>query len=126
MNDICNVSNIFFVIMYADDTSLVVNGKDLNALIQLLNTALIDLCTWFKANRLLLNTTKTFYMIFHRARIKHMSGVADSIVMDNTSARPEVRGTADVGWRSLNPLPINPPRTHSRLYHHMCLRTDGR
>ena len=45
-----------------DDTSLVVNGKDLNALIQLLNTALIDLCTWFKANRLSLNTTKTFYI----------------------------------------------------------------
>ena len=43
-----------------------------------------------------------------------------------TSARPEVRGTADVGWRSLNPLPINPSRTHSRLYHHMFLRTDGR
>ena len=38
---------------------------------------------------------------------------------------PEVRGTADVGWRSLFPLPFNPPRTHSRLYHHMCLRTDG-
>ena len=44
----------------------------------------------------------------------------------STSAMPEVRGTADVGWRSLNPLPINPPCTHSRLYHHMCLRTDGR
>ena len=29
-----------------------------------------------------------------------------------TSARPEVRGTADVGWRSLFPLPFNPPRTH--------------
>ena len=37
---------------------------------------------------------------------------------------PEVRGTADVGGRSLFPLPLNPPRTHSRLYHHMCLRTD--
>ena len=46
--------------------------------------------------------------------------------LTDTSARPEVRGTADVGWRSLNPLPINLPRTHSRLYHHMCLRTDGR
>ena len=46
--------------------------------------------------------------------------------INDTSARPEVRGTADVGWRSLFPLPINPPRTHSRLYHHMCLRTDGR
>ena len=58
MNDICNVSDIFFAIMYADETSLVVNGKDLNTLIQLLNTSLIDLCTWFKANRLSLNTTK--------------------------------------------------------------------
>ena len=33
--------------------------------------------------------------------------------------------TADVGWQSIFPLPLNPPRTHSRLYHHMCLRTDG-
>ena len=74
----------FFAIMYADDTSLVVNGKDLNALIQLLNSTLIDLCTWFKANRLSLNINQTFYMIFHRVRIKHVSGVADSIVMDNT------------------------------------------
>ena len=43
----------------------------------------------------------------------------------NISAMPEVRGTADVGWRSIFPLPLNPPLTHSRLYHHMCLRTDG-
>ena len=43
----------------------------------------------------------------------------------DTSAMPEVRGTADVGWRSLIPLPFNPPRTHSRLYHHMCLRPTG-
>ena len=84
MNDICNVSDIFFAVMYADDTSLVVNGEDLNALIQLLNTALIDLCTWFRANRISLNTIKTFYMIFQRAKIKHMSGVGNSIVMDNT------------------------------------------
>ena len=47
------------------------------------------------------------------------------LALYNTSARPEVRGTADVGWQSLFPLPLNPPRTHSRLYHHMCLRTDG-
>ena len=46
-------------------------------------------------------------------------------VILNTSARPDVRGTADVGWRSLFSLPLNPPRTQSRLYHHMRLRTDG-
>ena len=44
----------------------------------------MNLCAWFKADRLSLNTTKTFYMIFHRARIKHMSSVANSIVMGNT------------------------------------------
>ena len=69
--------------MYPDDTSLVVNGKDLNTLIQLLNTALRDLCTWFEANRLSLKATKTVCMIVHRTRIKHMSGVTNSIVMDN-------------------------------------------
>ena len=84
MNDICNVSDILFAIMYADDTSLVVNGKDLNTLIQLLNSALIDVCTWFKANRLSLNTNKIFYIVFHSTRIKHISGVVDSIVIDNT------------------------------------------
>ena len=29
-------------------------------------------------------SNKTVYMIFHRTRIKHMSGVANSIVMDKT------------------------------------------
>ena len=75
-----------------------------------------------------------------------------TLVRTPTSARPEVRGTADVvvdvfvlivfntgariithapcstadvGWRSLFPIPLNPPRTHSRLYRLMCLRTDG-
>ena len=50
-----------------------------------MNIALIYLCIWFKANKLSLNITKTFYMIFHRARMKHMSDVANSIVMDNTT-----------------------------------------
>ena len=55
-----------------------------------------------------------------------MCQLKKDIEQGRTSARPEVRGTADVGWRSLFLPPINPPRTHSRLYHHMCTRTDGR
>ena len=42
MNDICNVSDIFFTIMYADDTSLLVNGNDLHSLVASLNNALKD------------------------------------------------------------------------------------
>ena len=38
--------------------------------------------------------------------------VSGYIVEFSTSARPEVRGTADVGWRSLFPLPLNALRIH--------------
>ena len=33
MNDICNVSDLLFAIMYADDTCLLINGNDLHTLI---------------------------------------------------------------------------------------------
>ena len=41
------------------------------------------------------------------------------------SARPEVRGMADTNGGTYS-LAINPPRTHSRLYHHpVCGPTGG-
>ena len=83
MNDICNVSDLFFAIMYADDTSLLVTGNDLYSLIASLNNALKDLCSWFKSNKLSLNTNKTFYMIFHRSRIKCDTDSTLEIIMDN-------------------------------------------
>ena len=45
MDDICNVSDIFFTIMYADDTSLLVKGNDFHSLIASLNNALKGVCT---------------------------------------------------------------------------------
>ena len=87
MNDICNVSDIFFTIMYADDTSLLVNGNDLHSLIALLNNALKDVCTWIKSNKLSLNTNKTFYIIFHRSRIKCDTDSTLDIIMDNSILR---------------------------------------
>ena len=52
MNDICNVSDLFFAIMYADDTSLLVTGNDLHSRIASLNNALQDLCSWFISNQI--------------------------------------------------------------------------
>ena len=83
MNDICNVSDLMFAIMYADDTCFLINGTDLNKLIKQLNVEFKSLCTWFKSNKLSLNTKKNFYMVFHRARLKHSDDINMDVIMDN-------------------------------------------
>ena len=83
MNDICNISDLMFAIMYADDTCFLINGTDMNTLIKQLNFELESLCIWFKSNKLSLNTQKTFYMVFHRARLKTIGNSSMDIIMDN-------------------------------------------
>ena len=65
MNDVCNIS-----ILYADDTCVLLNGKDLNNLILSMNTELDLLSTWLKSNKFSLNTHKTFFQLPHKARMK--------------------------------------------------------
>ena len=83
MNDICNVSDLMFAIMYADDTCFLINGTDMNKLINQLNVELESLCIWFKSIKLSLNTQKTFYMVFRRARLKTIGNSSMDIIMDN-------------------------------------------
>ena len=51
-------------ILYADDTSVLLNGKDYAHLIGLLNTELEKVSIWLEANKLSLNVKKTYYMVF--------------------------------------------------------------
>ena len=81
VNDICNVSPILFKILFADDTCVLISGNHLNNLIKMLNIELISLNNWFKANKLSLNTKKSFFMIFHRSRIKPND--INTVVIDN-------------------------------------------
>ena len=81
-NDICNVSPLLFKILFADDTCVLLSGKNLNTIIDHMNTELISLNNWLKANKLSLNTKKSCFMIFHRSRIK--SNSIGSIIIDNT------------------------------------------
>ena len=75
----------FFAIMYANEISLYVTGNDLHSIIASLSNVLKDLCSWFKSNKLSLNTNKTFYKIFHRSRIKCDTDSTLEIIMDNNS-----------------------------------------
>ena len=59
-----------FNVLYADDTCIYISGSDINAQFDLLNIELAALLEWLNANKLILNVDKTFYMLFHRRRIK--------------------------------------------------------
>ena len=81
VNDLCNVSPMFFKILYADDTCVLISGNHLNNLIDRLNTELIFKNNWFKAKKLSLHTKKSFFIIFHSSRIK--PNVINKVVIDN-------------------------------------------
>ncbi|MEE4247207.1 MAG: reverse transcriptase family protein [Kangiellaceae bacterium] len=64
VNDMANVSNLLFFILFADDTNVFISGRDLDSLIDVINAELTNLATWLKANKLSINYTKTQYIIF--------------------------------------------------------------
>ena len=70
VNDMFNVSNVVFNVLYAGDTCIYISGSDTNSLFEVLNIELAALLEWHNANRLTLNVDKIFYMLFHRKRIK--------------------------------------------------------
>ena len=45
--------------LFADDTSFVVTGKDLNEIVTKANSELKKVCTWFRANKSSLHPEKT-------------------------------------------------------------------
>ena len=67
MNEICSVSKLLITLLYADDTRVMLSGKDLNDF-AVLNVELLSLSDWLKSNKLSLNTQIIFFMVFHRAR----------------------------------------------------------
>ena len=60
-----------------------INGTDMNTFIKQLNVGFESLCIWLRSNKLSLNTQKTFYMVFHRARLKTINNSNMDIIMDN-------------------------------------------
>ena len=58
INDIANVSNYFFMILFADDTNLFVSADSLSEIKDKINLELNKVVTWLHANKLSLNVKK--------------------------------------------------------------------
>ena len=59
VNDLCEISNILELIMFADDTNLFYSHKILKTLFNIVNIYNDKFNNWFKSNKLSLNTGKT-------------------------------------------------------------------
>ena len=64
INDLPLVSNVFNIVMYADDTTLFCN-MDNNVDEHVINNELCKISEWLGANKLSLNISKTKFMVFH-------------------------------------------------------------
>jgi Reverse transcriptase (RNA-dependent DNA polymerase) len=63
INDIYMCTNLA-MFLFADDTNALSQHSNLSTLIDYINIELQKLATWFKANKLVINASKTKYMIF--------------------------------------------------------------
>ena len=82
MNHFSRSSTLLFSILFADDTSVFLEGTEYSKLIKTLNNELENVTKWLNANRLTVNMKKTHYMIFHRAKFKT---TGQDVVMQNSA-----------------------------------------
>ena len=81
INDITSVSKILELILFADDTNIFISHKDLEPLIQIINSEISRLNSWFIANKLSLNLSKTNFIIFTKRKYDRFS-VSNKITFD--------------------------------------------
>ena len=64
MNDLSRASELLFSILFADDTTVIIEGQNYNNLILTLNAELKNLVVWLQANKLTRNTAKHITCFF--------------------------------------------------------------
>ena len=67
VNDLPSASNLLNTIMFADDTNLFFEHKDISFLFSTVNRELQNINEWFISNKLSLNVKNTKFLIFHKA-----------------------------------------------------------
>ena len=80
VNDFSRASSLLFSILFADDTSVFIEGECYTGVINILNKELNSICLWLKSNKLTLNVKKSHYMMYHRTR---MEKITRDVIIEN-------------------------------------------
>ena len=65
INDFSRGADLLFSILFADDTSVFIEGTNYDKVIDIFNQKLKRIDIWLKAIKLTINILKTHYMMFH-------------------------------------------------------------
>jgi hypothetical protein len=88
INDLPRATNLFSL-LFADATAAFKSGKNLHELVEQVNVELNKMAVWFKANKLMINGSKTKYIIF-RAKNKRIDPNIPKIVLNlNDADQPQ-------------------------------------
>ena len=68
VNDLANIVQELFKLMYADDSNLFLQGSDLPLMERTFNHGLAQISKWLKLNKLVLNIDKTYSILFRRRK----------------------------------------------------------
>jgi len=86
INDLPLVTNIFDMLMYADDTTLYCNlNQDVNEAV--INNELVKVNNWLSSNKLSLNINKTKFIVFHpsQKRVDYPMVKINNIIIDRVT-----------------------------------------
>ena len=119
INDICNVSKLLDLILFADDTNSFYTGTNLDNISEAITGELEKINVWFSLNKLSLNVSKTNYMIFSNKNIRD----GDASIIFNGQEIKEVQYTKFLGVLIDNRLCWNKHVEHvtSKLYKSMSI-----
>ena len=87
INDLPAISSVISFLLFADDTSGLFSAPTLDELFDSVNNELRKLSTWFISNKLTLNVSKTYSVLFMtRQKEKHVeySPISHSLNLNNT------------------------------------------
>ena len=87
INDLPNFTDVFGLIMYADDTTLFCDFDNINNTEETINDELMKLTEWLGCNQLSLNVNKTKFMFFHsnRKAVNYPNLLINNINIENVA-----------------------------------------
>ena len=94
INNLCNVSKVVDFILFADDTKIFFSQKDFNLLPGILNSEMLKLTQWCRANKLFINFKKSNFIVFRPPQRRQTLDI--SIQIDN-DAIERVKETVFLG-----------------------------